>query len=318
MLRGGFDFSCIVGRSPAIKEVISLLEKVVEVDTPVLITGPSGTGKELVARAIHFNSHRKNKNFIAINCAALNENLLESELFGHVRGSFTGAIKDKIGVFEAATGGTLLLDEVGELEQSIQAKLLRVLQEGTFLPVGSVIEKKVDVRILTATNRNLLEMVEQGKFREDLYYRLNVINIKLPSLYERKEDIMPIVDHLLDKLAEQKNIKKKAITTEAANLLQEHKWKGNIRELENEIERMLVLGKDDEILGIDLLSHQIKENEANDNEHKGTLKSAIESLEKQMIKQTLERKNGNKSHAAKELGISRSNLIAKVQHYKLE
>ncbi|MBP9837489.1 MAG: sigma-54-dependent Fis family transcriptional regulator [Proteobacteria bacterium] len=295
-----------------------MLEKVVEVDTPVLITGPSGTGKELVARAIHFNSHRKNKNFIAINCAALNENLLESELFGHVRGSFTGAIKDKIGVFEAATGGTLLLDEVGELEQSIQAKLLRVLQEGTFLPVGSVIEKKVDVRILTATNRNLLEMVEQGKFREDLYYRLNVINIKLPSLYERKEDIMPIVDHLLDKLAEQKNIKKKAITTEAANLLQEHKWKGNIRELENEIERMLVLGKDDEILGIDLLSHQIKENEANDNEHKGTLKSAIESLEKQMIKQTLERKNGNKSHAAKELGISRSNLIAKVQHYKLE
>lgn len=318
-----YDFSSIVARSPAMKSVIALLEKVVNVDCPILITGPSGTGKELIAKAIHHNSLRKNKTFIAVNCAALNENILESELFGHTKGSFTGAIRDKQGMFQAANGGTLLLDEVGEMALNIQAKLLRVLQEGTFIPVGGVSEHQVNVRILAATNRDLAEMVEQGTFREDLYYRLNVLNIKLPPLYERKEDIMPIVDHLIDKLAEQKNFKKKAISNEAANMLQEYKWRGNVRELKNEIERMLILGQDVEVLGAELLSEQVKKIPHDPlceqhTERTMSLKQAVESLERQMIKEALQRQGGNKTNAAKELGISRSNLISKVQEYGLE
>lgn len=318
-----YDFSSIVARSPAMKNVIALLEKVVNVDCPILITGPSGTGKELIAKAIHHNSFRKNKTFIAVNCAALNENILESELFGHTKGSFTGALRDKQGVFQAANGGTLLLDEVGEMALGIQAKLLRVLQEGTFIPVGGVAELKVNVRILAATNRNLSEMVELGSFREDLYYRLNVFNIKLPPLYERKEDIMPIVDRVLSSLSEQKQCKKKEISHEAANMLLEHKWRGNVRELKNEIERMLILGQDEEVLGTELLSDQIKQIAYDvppeiQLEKTFSLKLAVESLEKQMIKEALQRQNGNKTNAAKELGISRSNLISKVQEYGLE
>jgi len=324
-----YNFSNIIGRSPAMKQVISLLEKVVHVDTPVLITGPSGSGKELVARAIHFNSKRKVGPFVAVNCAAINENLLESELFGHLRGSFTGAVKDKIGLFQAADKGTLLLDEVGELAPSVQAKLLRVLQEGTFMPVGSITERAADVRVVAATNRDLAKMVEEGKFREDLYYRLNVINIALPPLHERKEDIMPIVDHLLDKLAEHRHTPSKALSPEAANMLTAYKWRGNVRELENEIERMLILGQDDEMLGPELLSSRIREATGEALELSAvpltgtlasgvSLKKAIEDLERRMIQDALIRLEGNKSSAAKELGISRSSLISKVQEYGLE
>ena len=319
-----YNFSNIIGRSPAMKQVISLLEKVVHVDSPVLITGPSGSGKELVARAIHFNSKRKVNAFLAVNCAAINESLLESELFGHVRGSFTGAVKDKIGLFEAANHGTLFLDEVGELVPSFQAKLLRVLQEGTFIPVGSTVERKSDVRIVAATNRNLTQMVDEGKFREDLYYRLNVINIVLPALHERREDIMPIVDHLLAKLAEHRHTKAKPIAPATANLLVEYNWRGNVRELENEIERMLILGQDEEALGPELLSSRIREAAKPAGagallDTKGlSLKQAIEQLERRMISESLDRLGGNKSSAAKELGISRSSLIAKVQEYGLE
>ncbi|MFN8389348.1 MAG: sigma-54 dependent transcriptional regulator [Bdellovibrionota bacterium] len=321
-----FNFSNIIGRSPAMKQVISLLEKVVDVDSPVLITGPSGTGKELVARAIHFNSKRKVGPFIPVNCAAISEGLLESELFGHVKGSFTGAVKDKIGLFQAADHGTLFLDEVGEMLPALQAKLLRVLQEGTFLPVGATSERQADVRILAATNRDLSEMVEKGTFREDLYYRLNVINISLPPLKERREDIMPIVDNLLRKLADQRNTRAKSVTPAAANMLVEYKWRGNVRELENEIERMTILGADEEALGPELLSTRIRESVEKRPEDGSTtfstagktLKQAIEEVERKMIQEALGRLGGNKSSAAKELGISRSSLIAKVQEYGLE
>ncbi len=332
-LSSPYNFSNIIGRSPAMKQVISLLEKVVQVDTPVLITGPSGTGKELVARAVHFNSKRKVGPFIAVNCAAINENLLESELFGHIRGSFTGAVKDKIGLFQAADRGTLFLDEVGELAPAVQAKLLRVLQEGTFMPVGSITERSADVRVLAATNRDLGEMVEKGQFREDLYYRLNVINVALPPLHERREDIIPIVDHLLTKLSEHSRSRAKTVTPEAEKMLVEYKWRGNVRELENEIERMLILGQDEEALGPELLSSRIREStQGGENGAPAaglrtgalvstdglTLKQAIEHLERKMIAETLGRLGGNKSGAAKELGISRSSLISKVQEYGLE
>jgi DNA-binding NtrC family response regulator len=323
-LSSPYNFSNIIGRSPAMKQVISLLEKVVHVDSPVLITGPSGTGKELVARAIHFNSKRKKGPFIAVNCAAITEGLLESELFGHVRGSFTGATRDKAGLFQAADGGTLFLDEVGEMAPSLQAKLLRVLQEGTFLPVGSTSEQAADVRILAATNRDLPVMIEKGSFREDLYYRLNVLNIVLPPLHERREDILPIVDNLLKKLAVHRNTKAKSVSQEAASMLVEYKWRGNVRELENEIERMTILGQDEEELGPELLSTRIRESVQGGGEAVNfstagkTLKQAVEELERRMISEALQRLGGNKSNAAKELGISRSSLIAKVQEYRLE
>lgn len=328
-----YNFTNIIGNSPAMTQIIKLLEKVVQVDSPVLITGPSGTGKELVARAIHFNSRRKVQPFIPVNCAALQESLLESELFGHTRGAFTGAVRDKAGLFQAANKGTLFLDEVGEMAQSVQAKLLRVLQEGTFLPVGSTTEQHSDVRIVAATNRDLQKMVDQGTFREDLYYRLNVINISLPPLHERREDIMPIVNHLLGKLSEQRHTKTRIVSPEAATFLMEYSWRGNVRELQNEIERMLILGQEDEELGVELLSSRIREavqGRPADIEdgtplsplafasNQKTLKEAVMQLERAMIRSALMRTGGNKSTAAKELGISRSSLITKVQEYGLD
>lgn len=310
-----YNFDNIIGRSPAMKQVINLLKKVVQVDSPVLITGPSGTGKELVAKAIHYNSRRKSGPFIAVNCAALSENLLESELFGYVRGAFTGAVRDKIGLFQAADKGTLFLDEVGEMPLALQAKLLRVLQEGTYLPVGSISERKSDVRILAATNRDLAQLIERAQFREDLYYRLNVINVNLPPLNQRREDIMPIVDHLISRLAEHTPARARTVSPEAADLLMEYKWRGNVRELENEIERMLILAGEEEELGVELLSERIRESTIQEPPAEGSLKQAVCQLEKRMIGEALRDCAGNKSAAAKRLGISRSSLISKVQEY---
>ena len=325
-ISGKYDFSKIIGKSRAIKSVFAILEKVVKADTPVLITGPSGTGKELVARAIHFNSKRKSAPFIAKNCAAFAEQLLESELFGHVKGAFTGAVKDKKGLFEAADGGTLFLDEVGEMSPVLQAKLLRVLQEGTFMLVGATSEKKVDVRVLAATHRDLLKMADEGSFREDLYYRLNVINIQMPPLSEREGDIPVLVDYFLEKFSQERGQKKPSLSDELLSSMQSYAWRGNVRELQNEIERLLILGDGEDELGAELLSPHIlratgdisPNNSDKELQTGSSLKIAIEDLERKMIEKALKDNEWNKSNAAKQLGISRSSLISKVQLFGLE
>ncbi len=315
-----YGFDRMIGKSGPMQELYSLLERVCDSGTTVLIQGENGTGKELIARALHYNSKRKSKKFLVVNCGAFNENLLESELFGHVKGSFTGAIKDKKGLFEAADGGTLFLDEIGDTSPPMQVKLLRVLQEGTFTPVGSTEVKRGNVRVLAATNRNLTEMVKTGEFREDLYYRLNVINIQVPPLRDRKDDIPVLVQHFLEKSAKATGRPIKKISASCMEKLMDHDWPGNVRELENEIERLSVLAGDQESLTPDFLSPRIKENvkQFPGLRVNGNLKDSLEELEKQMILEGLERYNWNKSKLAKELGISRAGLITKVAKYDLE
>ena len=256
------------------------------------------------------------------NCSAFNDNLLESELFGHVKGSFTGALKDKKGLFEIADKGTFFLDEIGDTSPQMQVKLLRVLQEGTFTPVGATEMRKVDVRIVAATNKNLREMVENGTFREDLFYRLNVINIRVPPLRERKEDIPVLVDYFLTKSAESSNKPKKQLMGRAIEKLYDYAWPGNVRELQNEIERACVLAGDDSKIGHEVLSPKILEitekAKVQGARLHGKLKDALEDLEREMIKEGLRRTGWNKSKLAKELGISRAGLIMKVEKYELD
>jgi DNA-binding NtrC family response regulator len=323
-----YRFENIVGSSRSMQEVFRLLEKIVESESTILIQGESGTGKELVARAIHYNGPRAKKPFVVQNCSAFNDNLLESALFGHVKGAFTGAIKDKKGLFEIADGGTFFLDEVGDMSAALQVKLLRVLQEGTFTPVGGTETRTVDVRVIAATHKDLHKMVERGEFREDLYYRINVIKIQVPPLRERMEDLPLLCEHFLKKHfrgASRGATRPPHIAAEAALALTRYPWPGNIRELENEIERLLVLGADLEELPAELLSQRIRDADGLPrgpgqarSAQSGTLKESIESLERDMIQHGLIRTHWNKSQLAKELGISRSNLIAKVERYGLE
>lgn len=326
-LEDASSYSNIIGRSAVMQEVFDLVRKVLDAPVPVLISGESGTGKELVARAIHFNSTRRNRPFIAQNCAAFSESLLESELFGHVRGAFTGAIRDREGLFQAADSGTLFLDEIGEMALPLQAKLLRVLQDGTFIPVGENRTRKADVRVLAATNRTLIDLVKEGKFREDLYYRLNVVNIAIPPLRERQADIPLLCEHFLADIAGRTNSAAKTISAQALQILCDYGWPGNVRQLQNEMERAWILGGESREIGAVLLSPEVRRGSmCNSSEripivpgaHHAQLKDAVQELEKQMIKETLERLGGNKSEAARELGISRSNLIGKVQGYGLE
>ena len=316
-----YSFAHIIGKSSAMQAVYDLIEKVSASHLPVLITGESGTGKELVASALHYQSPRKNRPFMIQNCSAFNEQLLESELFGHVKGAFTGAIRDKQGLFEAADGGTFFLDELGEMSPALQVKLLRVLQDGTFTPVGGTKPKKVDVRIVAATNRNVDEMVAKGSFREDLYYRLNVVNIKLPPLRERKVDIPLLVDYFLEQYVKRHGGEKKLLSTDALLVLADYGWPGNIRELQNELERLIVMSGKDTQITADLISPRITQGISvgeSASAAEGKLKDAIEKLEREMIRSSMERNGGNKSEVSRELGISRSNLIAKVQAYGLE
>ncbi|MEK6554331.1 MAG: sigma 54-interacting transcriptional regulator [Bdellovibrionota bacterium] len=315
-----YKYDNMIGKSKPMQDLYSLLDKIKSADSTVLVQGENGTGKELIARAIHYNSMRKDKPFIIQNCSAFNDNLLESELFGHVKGSFTGAVKDKRGLFDMADKGTFFLDEIGDTSPQMQVKLLRVLQEGTFTPVGSVEPKRVNVRVLAATNKNLKEMVENGTFREDLYYRLNVINLFVPPLRERKEDIPLLVDFFLAKTAEQHG--KKLLVKRALEKLYDYAWPGNVRELQNEIERLVVISGTETKLMAEMLSPKILESsdksKIQGSRIHGKLKDALEELERELIREGLRRTGWNKSKLAKELGISRAGLIMKVEKYGLD
>ena len=323
-LKGRYHFSNIVGKSEKIQKIFELIQKVANGKSTVLITGESGTGKELVAKAIHHNSNRRDKPFVSISCGAIPETLLESELFGHQKGAFTSADSDKKGLFEIADGGTFFLDEVTEAPPSIQAKLLRVLQEKEFKRVGGVKDIKVDVRVIAATNKNLHKLIEEGKFREDLYYRLNVIPIELPSLRERKVDIPLLVNHFINKcnFINKKDIK--GITLKAMELLERYIWRGNVRELENVIERAVTLETNDNIQA-DSLSDEIRNYRV---EHLKTiseipsegvnLEDYITKIEKDIILSALEKTGWVKKKAAELLNMSFRSFRYKLQKYDID
>ncbi len=323
-------FEHIIGTSPAMQSVFRLLEKIVLSDSTVLIQGESGTGKELVAKAIHQHGPRAAKPFVVQNCSAFNDNLLESALFGHAKGSFTGAVKDKKGLFEVADGGTFFLDEVGDMSPALQVKLLRVLQEGTFTPVGANETREVDVRVIAATHKDLQRMVARGEFREDLYYRIHVIKVAIPALRERIEDLDLLCDHFLHKHWKRRpdagERRHPRLAAGALAAMRSYPWPGNVRELENEIERLIVLGGDLDELPVELLSPRVREAapQAHDREaalqfeEAGTLRTALEQVERELIHRGLIRTHWNKSQLAKELGISRSSLIMKAERYGLD
>jgi transcriptional regulator with PAS, ATPase and Fis domain len=313
-------YAGIIGAAPSMLELYSLLDRVAPSDSTVLIQGENGTGKELVARAIHDRSPRREHRFVVTNCSAFNDNLLDSELFGHKRGAFTGAVADKAGLFETADLGTFFLDEIGDMSAALQVKVLRVLQEGTFNRVGDTETRKVDVRILAATNRDLRAMVAAGQFREDLFYRINVINVMLPSLRERREDVPILIDHFLAR--HRRNGRPKRLSAECQTQMLGYPWPGNVRELENEIERLVVLSGDAATIDTPLLSPRIRQYTPTEDEiapgDEGSLPAAVEALERKMIGAAIRRHSGNKTRAAEELKVSRRNLIRLVQKYEIE
>jgi DNA-binding NtrC family response regulator len=307
----------IIGNSQAIKKVFALIGKVADKDSTVLIQGESGTGKELIARAIHRKSNRADYPFIRINCGVLNDNLLESELFGHEKGAFTGAIKLKKGRFELADKGTLLLDEIGDISPAMQVKLLRVLQEYEFERVGGEVTLKSDVRVIAASNKDLQKLIAEGKFREDLFYRLSVIPVSLPSLRERKEDVPLLVNYFLHKLAEKNRSEKKIINFEGMKLLIEYHWPGNIRELQNLVERLFVISSGKDIDPLLIAAHLGGNVTLNNGYTNLPLEDAVSAFEKNMIIQAMKKSDGVKNRAAKLLGISTSVLYYKLEKYGL-
>lgn len=312
-----FNFNHIIGESPAMKDVYRMVKRVSDAISNVLITGPSGTGKELVARAIHSNGPRSSKPFIALNCGAIPKDLVESELFGHKKGSFTGAVSDKDGIFVAANKGTVFLDEIGEIPLSQQVNLLRVIQEREVKPIGSNKMVSFDTRILAATNKDLEQEVEQGNFREDLYYRLNVVEIPLPTLQERKEDIPLLAQYFLQKYRRELNRPVKGITGEAMGALISFEWKGQVRELENIIERSVLLG-DGEFITLDDLPQSVRESNGDIDFDSDSLEEAVQTFEKHHILSMLKRTDGNKAEAARLLGIDPSTLYRKMERYQVE
>ncbi|MGD9489820.1 MAG: sigma-54-dependent transcriptional regulator [Calditrichaceae bacterium] len=311
-----FNFSNIVGQSHLMQDVFKLIKKVAKTKGNVLITGKSGTGKELVARAIHYNSDRQDKPFVTINCGAIVGTLMESEFFGHKKGSFTGAVRDKDGLFKMANDGTLFLDEIGEIPLHLQVKLLRAIEESEIQPVGATSQIKIDVRIIAATNRDLEDDVSKGTFRDDLYYRLNVIEIKLPSLNERKEDIPLLVHHFIQKYNKELNRKTINADNETMRILMNHEWKGGIRELENVIERALILSEGDYIGKKDLPPNMM-EAEFN-SAMPDRLKEAVSVFEREHIISILKSVGNSKEEAANLLDISLSSLYRKMDELNIK
>ncbi len=315
-----YNFNNIIGQSKSMQSIYDMVKQISSAPTNVLITGPSGTGKELIARAIHSNSDRADKPFIPVNCGAIPENLYESEFFGYKKGAFTGANSDHDGLFKAANTGTLFLDEIADLPEHVQVKLLRVLQEKEIRPVGSTSSIKVDVRVLAATNKNLLEEVNEGRFREDLYYRLNVVELKLPPLSERKDDIPLLVNFFIQKYNEDLKRKIKGVDNIAMKALLNYSWKGNLRELENIIERAILLCTSDYISINDLPSYFKTEDDSikQPENFPGNLSDALESFEKQHITNVLNKVNWNRAEAAKVLGIDTSTLYRKMMKLSIK
>ncbi|MGB2769490.1 MAG: sigma-54 dependent transcriptional regulator [Candidatus Zixiibacteriota bacterium] len=327
-LEAKYGFDNIIGSSPKMQEVYKLIRKVAPTDSTVLIRGESGTGKELIARALHFNSPRKQQPFVPVDCGVLAQELLESELFGHVKGSFTGAIVTKPGLFEVANGGSIFLDEIGDTGSNFQSKLLRVIQEREFTPVGEVKSKKVDLRFIVATNKDLEKLVEDGRFREDLFYRLNVVSIRIPLLKERKDDIPLLAYHFLKKYGQEMKKKIKSISVEAMNMLIDHTWPGNVRQLENVIERAIVMAEGDTVT-TEHLPFVVRSDAAHPDtlipktseelkEAKRRLReSAVGNVEKSFILDALTRNDWNITRSAKEVGMQRSNFQALMKKYNI-
>lgn len=319
-------FKDIIGQSDKMQEVFRLIEKVADSDSTVIINGETGTGKGLAARAIHRHSYRKSKPFVSINCGAIPENLLESELFGHVRGAFTGATTTRRGKFEIADGGTIFLDEIGDMSPDLQVKLLRVLEEREFEQVGGCKTIKVDVRIIAATHRNLEEEVQKGTFRQDLFYRLYVIPIKLPPLRKRKSDIPILITHFVDEIGRDKNKELDGVSDSAMKMMMQHSWPGNVRELRNMIERFVVLGED----GDELSTRNLPDKLTNFNDGNVAvaqveisqdgicLNTAVNEFEKALIVQSLKKTKWVKNRAAKLLHLKRTTLVEKIKRHHLQ
>jgi DNA-binding NtrC family response regulator len=308
-----FNFSFIIGESPAMKAVYRMIDKVGPSRSTVLVTGPSGSGKELIARAVHQRGDRKNKPFVAINCGSIPEALFESELFGHKKGSFTGAVSDHDGHFVLANNGTLFLDEIGELPLSMQVKLLRVLQEGEVRPVGAQKGSNVDVRIIAATNRDLEKEVEEGRFREDLFYRLNIIRINAPGLEDRREDIPLLARYFLDRYNRDLRTSIKGISADAMAMLMSHEWKGQVRELENVIERAVLLTDHEYIQPTDLPFGTSLDTKPTFVADDSSLNNVVAAFERQYIQHMLKKFDGNRSETARALNIDPSTLYRKME-----
>jgi two-component system response regulator PilR (NtrC family)/two-component system response regulator HydG len=310
-----YRFENIIGKSPPMQDVFALIRRLASSAVNVLITGESGTGKELVARALHFNSPRAKKPFVAVNCAAIPDTLLESELFGYKRGAFTDARTDRQGMFLEADGGTVFLDEIGDLTPPLQAKLLRVLQEKEVRPLGAARSEKVDVRVLSATNRDLVQRMREGAFREDLFYRLNVIEVVLPPLRDRAEDVLPLADHFLHEAAQRTGKRIHQFTQAALKILLAYPWPGNVRELENVVERAVALAEADQI-GPDDLPSQVRERRTTDVLAAALARGlTLAELEREYINRVLQAEGGNKTRAAQRLGLDRKTLYRKLEEY---
>ncbi len=305
------DFENIIGKSEPMKKIFKIISQVAPTNSNILISGKSGTGKELVAKAIHYNSLRKDKIFLPINCGAISENLIESELFGHKKGSFTGAVSDKDGLFKVADGGTLFLDEIGDLPLNLQVKLLRAIEDREFMPVGSTKSVKTDVRIIAATNQDIYEKAKVGEFREDLYYRLNVVEIKLPSLNERRDDIPLLVKHFVEKYCNEMGKPVLGVNNESMKKLMNYDWRGGVRELENKIERAIIFSTGDKIEVTDL--DEGDESSVSLNNMPESIKEATLIFEREHIKRIIEKYDNNKEEAAKALEIGLSSLYRKME-----